>query len=152
MTQPTSRRFFLGAATALAATRVWGANDKINVAIVGLGGRGTNHLNIYSKLPDARVAVVCDINQTQREVAQALILKNTGEKPKEVEDMRQAFSDSGVDAVSIATPGPIVEQSVALFTYLPLATVGLALITALIRLAAFSTSLSVWKLTLPTGA
>ena len=52
MSHPTtSRRFFLGAATAAAATRVWGANDKINVAIVGLGGRGTNHLNIYSGWP-----------------------------------------------------------------------------------------------------
>jgi hypothetical protein len=46
MSHVTSRRFFLGAATAAAATRVWGANDKVNVAIVGLGGRGTNHLNI----------------------------------------------------------------------------------------------------------
>ena len=54
MSHETSRRFFLGAATAAAATRVWGANDKINVAIIGLGGRGTNHLNIYSRLPDAR--------------------------------------------------------------------------------------------------
>ena len=32
MSDFTSRRFFLGAATAAAATRVWGANDKINVA------------------------------------------------------------------------------------------------------------------------
>jgi len=38
MSNPTSRRFFLGAATAAAATRIWGANDRINVAIVGLGG------------------------------------------------------------------------------------------------------------------
>ena len=41
MTNRTSRRFFLGAATAAAAARVWGANDRINVAIVGLGGRGS---------------------------------------------------------------------------------------------------------------
>ena len=69
MTDPTTRRFFLGAATAAAATRVWGANDKINVGIVGLGGRGTNHLNTYSKLPDARVAALCDVNQAAREKA-----------------------------------------------------------------------------------
>src|ERR1035437_1151120 len=54
--------------------------------------------------------------------------------------------------VSILTPGPMVEQTVALLTYLPLATAGLALITAAIRLAAFSTSLSAEKLILPTGA
>jgi predicted dehydrogenase len=104
MTKSTSRRFFLGAATAAAATRVWGANDRVNVAIVGLGGRGSNHLNIYSKLPEARVVGLCDVNQAAREKAQATLLKNTGEKAKEFEDMRQAFADGEVQAVSIATP------------------------------------------------
>src|SRR3982751_450550 len=101
MTKTTSRRFFLGAATAAAATRVWGANERINVAIVGLGGRGTNHLNVYSRLPEARVAGLCDVDQAARERAQATLLKNTNEKAKEFEDMRQAFADPGVDAVSI---------------------------------------------------
>jgi predicted dehydrogenase len=100
----TTRRFFIGAATAAAASRVWGANDKINVAIIGLGGRGSNHLNIYSRLPDARVAGLCDINQAARERAQATLSRNGAEKAKEFEDMREAFADSGVEAVSIATP------------------------------------------------
>jgi hypothetical protein len=104
MSQSASRRFFLGAATAAAATRVWGANDRVNVAIVGLGGRGTNHLNLYSRLSEARVVGLCDIDQAARERAQATLLKNTGEKAKEFEDMRQAFVDSEVEAVSIATP------------------------------------------------
>jgi predicted dehydrogenase len=104
MTNGTSRRFFLGAATAAAASRILGANDRVNVAIVGLGGRGSNHLNIYSKLAEARVVGLCDINQAAREKAQATLLKNTGEKAKEFEDMREAFADSEVQAVSIATP------------------------------------------------
>jgi predicted dehydrogenase len=104
MANETTRRFFIGAATAAAASRVWGANDRVNVAIVGIGGRGTNHLNIYSKLPGAKVTGLCDVNQTAREVAQATLLKNTGEKAKEFVDMRELFADPGVDAVSIATP------------------------------------------------
>jgi Oxidoreductase family, NAD-binding Rossmann fold len=104
MTSSTSRRFFLGAATAAAASRIWGANDRINVAIVGLGGRGSSHLKVYSNLPEARVVGLCDINQAARERAQATLLKNTGEKAKEFEDMRQAFADPEVQAVSIATP------------------------------------------------
>lgn len=104
MGQTTSRRFFLGAATAAAATRVWGANDRISVAIVGLGGRGSNHLSIYSKLPEARVVGLCDIDQAARERAQSRLMTNTGEKAKEFTDMRDAFADPGVEAVSIATP------------------------------------------------
>jgi predicted dehydrogenase len=104
MSTNTTRRIFLGAATAAAASRVWGANDRINVAIVGIGGRGTSHLNVYSKLPEAKVTGLCDVNQAAREVAQATLLKNTGEKAKEFVDMREVFADPGVDAVSIATP------------------------------------------------
>src|SRR3954451_14218152 len=105
MRNSSSRRhFFLGAATAAAATRVWGANSRVNVAIVGLGGRGSNHLSVYSKLPEARVVGLCDVNQAARERAQATLLKNTGEKAKEFEDMRQMFADPTVEAVSIATP------------------------------------------------
>ena len=104
MTEPKTRRFFLGAVTAAAASRVWGANDKINVGIVGIGGRGTNHLNQYSRMTGAKVVGLCDVNQAAREVAQATLLKNTGEKAKEFEDMRAMFADSSVEAVSIATP------------------------------------------------
>ncbi len=99
MSQSTTRRFFLGAATAAAATRVWGANDRVNVAIVGLGGRGTNHLNIYSRLPEARVVGLCDIDQAARERAQATLLKNTGEKAKEFEDMCPVALTRGADRV-----------------------------------------------------
>jgi predicted dehydrogenase len=104
MSNPTSRRFFLGAVTAVSATRVWGANDKANIALVGVGGRGTNHLDTYSRLPEARIAAIVDIDQAARETAQARLKKNGAEPAKEFEDMRQAFAEPGVDAVSIATP------------------------------------------------
>ncbi len=104
MSDETTRRFFLGAASALAATRVWGANDRVSVGIVGLGGRGTNHLNIYSRLPEARVAGLCDVDQSSLERAQATLVKNTGEKAQEFSDMRKLFADPSIEAVSIATP------------------------------------------------
>ncbi len=104
MQNETTRRFFLGATTALAATRVWGANDKVNVAIVGLGGRGTNHLNTYAKLPEARVAGICDVNQEALERANATLTRVTGDKAKEFSDMRKVFADPAIEAVSIATP------------------------------------------------
>ena len=100
----TSRRFFVGAATAASAMRVWGANERINLAIVGLGGRGSDHLTNYMRIEQARVMALCDVNQAARERAQANLLKTTSEKGKEYEDMRAVFADPAVDAVSIATP------------------------------------------------
>ena len=53
-----SRRHFLAATAAAlatgAASPLRAANDKVNLAIIGLGGRGRDHINEYSKLPDAR--------------------------------------------------------------------------------------------------
>src|SRR4051812_32886976 len=83
VSDPKTRRFFLGAMTAAAATRVWGANDKINIAIVGLGSRGSNHLSQYTRLPESRVAVLCDVNQAAREKAQATLTRGSFEKAKE---------------------------------------------------------------------
>ncbi len=104
MSDQTRRRFFLGAASAVSAMRVMGANERVNVAIVGLGGRGSAHLGIYSKLSEARVVGLCDVNQAARERSQATLVKNTSEKAKEFEDMREVFADKNVEAVSIATP------------------------------------------------
>ena len=81
-----------------------GANDKVNVGIVGLGGRGTNHLNIYTGLAEAQVVALYDVNQAAREKAQATIARKSQEKAREFEDMRQMFADPKVEAVSIATP------------------------------------------------
>src|SRR5579872_3718935 len=96
-----SRREFLAAGAAFTAARAMGANDRINVAVIGVGGRGTDHLKAYMTLPEVRIAAVCDIDQTAREVASAFVLKQTGEKVKEYEDLRKAFEDKGIDAVSI---------------------------------------------------
>ena len=84
--------------------RVWGANYKVNLAIVGLGGRGSDHLRNYIKLTEARVAGLCDVNQAARERAQGTLVKSSNEKAKEYEDMREAFADPNIEAVSIATP------------------------------------------------
>src|SRR4051794_4018942 len=93
---PKTRRFFLGALTAASAVRVWGANDKVNIGIVGLGGRGSGHLNTYTSLAEAQVIALCDVNQAAREKAQATLARKSLEKAREFEDMRQMFADSKV--------------------------------------------------------
>jgi GFO/IDH/MocA oxidoreductase family protein len=105
VSDPKSRRFFLGALTAASAVRVWGANDKMNVLIVGVGGRGGSHIDGYSRdIPEARVAAICDVNQAAREIANTRLERNKAEKAKEFVDMREAFASPGIDVVSIATP------------------------------------------------
>src|SRR5579884_3396632 len=91
---------FASAAVATAAFPIRGANDRINVGILGLGGRGTDHIQYYSKLSsDCRVAAICDVNQAAREKAQALVRRLNNYDAKEYSDMRELFASKDVDAV-----------------------------------------------------
>jgi predicted dehydrogenase len=105
--QPTRRRFAQAAAAAIATSRfpILGANDRVNVGIVGLGGRGNDHMNFYGTLDsECRMAAVCDVNQAARERASAKILKERGYSPKEFGDMRALFESKDIDAVSLPLP------------------------------------------------
>ena len=86
------------------ASRILGANDRANVAVIGVGGRGSAHINYWTKTPGARLAGLCDVNQAALERGSALAQKAAGEKPKEHADMRQVFADKDIDAVAITTP------------------------------------------------
>lgn len=108
MENKTARRQFVQAAAAAIATSrfpILGANDRVSLGIIGLGGRGTDHIDYYSNLPaDSRITAVCDVNQAARERAVALVRKKGGAAPKDYPDMRTIFESKEVDAVSIATP------------------------------------------------
>lgn len=101
------RDFLQKAAMAVLASPafpIWGANDRINVGVVGIGGRGRDHINEYSRQPNCRIAAVCDVNQAGRERGVAQVQKLQGHQPKAYTDMRQMFEDKDIDAVSIVTP------------------------------------------------
>jgi predicted dehydrogenase len=105
MSQSTRRTFLQSSAlSALAATRAWGANDRINVAIIGVGGRGRSHIGVYAKQPDARIYALCDVDQANLERGVALAKRLTGETPKSFEDMKAVFADPQVHAVSMPLP------------------------------------------------
>jgi predicted dehydrogenase len=107
MSESTRRQFFrAGAAMAVGAqaSRILGANDRVNVAVIGLGGRGNNHMDYYLKIDTSQVSALCDVNQAALERGQTKIEKGSGVKPKGYSDMRQVFDDKEVDAVSFATP------------------------------------------------
>ncbi len=106
MMSDTRRNFVKGAAAVVAtqAFPVRGANDSVNLAVVGVGGRGRGHLGYYADVPGVRLAAICDVNQEARERASAMVQKLQGHKPKEYSDMRTLFEDNDIQAVSVATP------------------------------------------------
>ncbi len=107
MNDQNRREFFTRAGLTLTAasySRILGANDKVNHVVVGLGGRGQNHMDGFMGVKECMVMGVCDVNQAARERAIVKVEKGTGQKPKEYSDMRKVFEDKSVDSVSMATP------------------------------------------------
>lgn len=93
------------AAIATAQFPILGANDRIRIGQVGLGGRGRDHVNYYSSLDsECQVVAICDVNQAARERGAAMVRKLKGYDPKEFDDMRAMFESKDIDAVSITTP------------------------------------------------
>ena len=75
----TTRRTFLSTAAlapAAASTRVRSASDRINIGLIGLGGRGRNHIADLTKLKESNVTIagVCDIYRPHREAAFHVVL------------------------------------------------------------------------------
>jgi predicted dehydrogenase len=88
----------------LAPAAVLGASETVNVAVIGVGGRGRAHIGLLGRQAKCRVAAICDVNQEAQERAVAQVEKMQGHKPKVFADMRRLFDDREIDAVSMATP------------------------------------------------
>jgi predicted dehydrogenase len=106
---PTPRRSFLKTAGAAALTssiftgNLRGANDKVQIAHIGLGAMGTGNLGYALKNPGFQVVSLCDVYQPNLEKAQALA-RRSKQEPKAVKDFREIIADKSIDAVCISTP------------------------------------------------
>ena len=99
-----SRREFLrtaaaGLAALAPAARVLGANNDVRVAVIGLGGKGGQHVKVFSELPGVRLVALCDVDP-----------KRLADPVKRfagvfsATDPRKVLERKDVDAVVIAAP------------------------------------------------
>ena len=95
----------LGGITFLARPeRVFGANDRVRIAVVGLRGQGWSHVEEYKKIPNVEVVAFCDVDENVLRKRLADAEKLGIPKPATFIDLRRLLEDKSVDAVSIATP------------------------------------------------
>jgi predicted dehydrogenase len=85
-------------------TKKPGANDIINVAVIGVRGRGMEHVRAYNDLDEARITTICDVDRNVIGRAMKSVTSANGSEPKFVQDLRRVLDDKEIDAVSIATP------------------------------------------------
>jgi predicted dehydrogenase len=79
------------------------ASDRINVAVIGVGGRGTSLLgqllNMGEERGDVHVGAVCDVYEKRRQIAQERSKAEFSSL-----DYREVLARPEIDAVVIATP------------------------------------------------
>jgi len=72
---------------------------------VGFHGKGREHYQNYSIIPNARVSVLCDPDERLYPAAVAEVEKLQGYRPQTEFDVRKVLERKDVDAISIAAPG-----------------------------------------------
>ena len=107
---PDRRSFLKASATAGAvalsvpALYAVGANEKLNIGVIGSGNRGRTIIREAMKLGHRCVAL-CDIADFRLEtVAKAVVDEAGQDKPKFYYDHRALLEHKGLDAVIVATP------------------------------------------------
>ena len=110
MTDPIDRRRFLGVAAATGLLAGWGAragatgpNETIVLGVMGVGGRGKDHIRGFSALPGVEIAYVCDVDERRAAEAAEIAGRGKGGSPKAVGDFRRILDDKAVDALVVAT-------------------------------------------------
>ena len=91
--------------TILTGSRWRGANDRVNVAQIGINGMGQSHIQAYNKLKNVEVVALCDVDENlfAERIKKHFTDKGLNE-PRKYIDMRKMFEDKNIDAVSITTP------------------------------------------------
>ena len=102
---PLPRRQFLGAAATSAFSfmyvpqRVWGANERINVAGIGVGGKGAGEVRDVTAA-GGRFVALCDVDASR-----ASKTFKAHPDAKVYQDFRRMLEkEKGIDAVTVSTP------------------------------------------------
>jgi predicted dehydrogenase len=108
----TTRRDVLkGAGLATVSAMFWypsgkvlGANDRINLAVIGMRGQGSGHIGGFPKQPNVLLKTLCDIDENVLAKQVARAERDYKHKPEAVWDMRRVLDDKEIHAVTIALP------------------------------------------------
>ncbi len=99
---------FAGAAAIVAPTIIpssaFGANDRINAAVLGINGRGKNHISSLMVQDNVQVHTLCDPDMRLLTKGQASFKEKYNADVAIEQDLRKVFDNKDIDVVSIAMP------------------------------------------------
>ena len=81
-----------------------GANERVNVGIMGVNGRGRALAKNFASQPNSRVIHISDVDSRASARSIAEVTKEQDSKPTDTPDFRKALEDKQLDALVIAAP------------------------------------------------
>lgn len=82
-----------------------GANDRVNMAVIGLNGRGKAHIAAINSVPNVvRIAALCDVDTNIFADVYKNFPNSNIDKIKTYQDFRKVLENKDIDAVTIAAP------------------------------------------------
>ena len=84
-----------------------GANERINVAVIGIRNQGSVHIDTWcglAKNQNVSVKTICDTDEQLFDSRSKIISDKTGVKPLTEWDIRKVLDDKEITAVSIVVP------------------------------------------------
>ncbi len=79
-----------------------GANDTIQIAVVGINGRGGAHISAFNGMEGVRVAALCDVDRKVLD-RRSKPFKDRNQPVETYVDIRELLANKNIDAISIAT-------------------------------------------------
>ena len=79
--------------------RILGANDTINMAVIGIRGRGGSHIENFAGMKNVRLKYLVDVDANLFEARLKEVEEKSGYRPKTEMDMRKVYDDKEIDAV-----------------------------------------------------
>ena len=78
--------------------------ETLQVAVVGVNGRGMSHVGGFNGNFNCRITTICDVDSKVVGQAMKKVGDKNGQEPKYEQDIRRMLDDKSIDIVSIATP------------------------------------------------
>jgi predicted dehydrogenase len=107
------KKMALTAAVASTSRSVLGQNDKVRMAVIGTGTRGSMVNRFFRSHADCEFVAACDVRKSRLDA----VIKEIGGNVQGYSDYRRILDRKDIDAVLVTTPdhwhGPIVAQACA---------------------------------------
>jgi predicted dehydrogenase len=92
------------AAEIAAAAKRGQVNDQLRVAVIGVNGRGRDHVHGFAGKNNCIITTICDADSAVIGRAMKSAEGQQGKAPKFEQDIRKVVEDKNIDIISIATP------------------------------------------------